>query len=75
MEPEARRELVEQTADVRQKLTQEIKVLSEQRATYLRERVAAAGGAKASLDQQLFDTVKDQTRESGIEYEADALVY
>jgi len=70
-----RQAVVQEKAAERERLTKEIKQLAEQRAGYLRKQVEAAGGARDSLDQQLFDAVKVQTEAAGIEYKGDAPAY
>lgn len=75
LEPEARRALIEQKAQEREDLRRQIRDLSETRASYLRDWVEATGGAKDSLDYQLYETVKDQTRQSGMEYGAGRPAY
>ncbi len=75
LSPEARQALIEETAQRRQQLNQDIRKLAEQRAAFLRERVEAEGGARESLDQKLYDAIQAQGRLKGMEYEADALAY
>ena len=45
-----------------------IQDLSSDRNSYLRQKVEEAGGLKNSLDQKLYDAVKDQASEAGLEY-------
>ena len=41
---------------------------SEDRGDYLAKKVDEAGGMKGSLDQKLYDAVKEQAGEAGLEY-------
>jgi Mg-chelatase subunit ChlD len=61
--------LLKQTADKRQLLQQEIAKLAGERDAYIEEKVEAAGGAKDSLDQQIYDAVREQAAPVGLEYE------
>ncbi|HZD51887.1 MAG TPA: vWA domain-containing protein [Woeseiaceae bacterium] len=66
--------LAEQKATVfrfageRGELKRRIQQLAEQREAYLGKKVAEAGGAKDSLDQQIFDAVQKQAGEFGLVY-------
>lgn len=73
--PEARKALIDQKAGEREALRRQIHDLAETRGRYLRDQVEAAGGAEASLDHQLYETVKAQTREAGLEYASDGPAY
>ncbi|MGE5154977.1 MAG: VWA domain-containing protein [Bdellovibrio bacteriovorus] len=75
LEPEARRELVEQKAEERAELTRQIKDLANERSSYLRAQVEAAGGAADSLDQKLYEAVKVQASRAGLEYQGAAPEY
>ncbi|WP_295413715.1 vWA domain-containing protein [uncultured Thiodictyon sp.] len=67
--PESERAgFVAATAARRENLRQEAQALSAQRADYLKERVEAAGGAKDSLDHQLWSTVRKQGADAGLSY-------
>ncbi len=68
--PRAEQEaLLKQNADKRQSLTQEIAKLAKERDTYIEDKVEEAGGAKDSLDQQIYDAVREQAAPIGLEYE------
>jgi Mg-chelatase subunit ChlD len=67
---EQRRALVAQTAQQRDELKQEIAKLAAQRDAYIDAQVDAAGGADASLDQQIYEAVREQAAPLGLEYEA-----
>ncbi|MGI9249403.1 MAG: VWA domain-containing protein, partial [Woeseiaceae bacterium] len=57
--------LTEQRVD----LQRQIRELSLDRDGYLAKKVEEAGGLKDSLDQKLYDAVKSQASEVGLEYE------
>ena len=73
-EPERRR-LVARQAKRRSDLEQQIDKLTAQRASYLQERVAAAGGAEQSLDDRIYRAVREQAATKGLHYTADAPAY
>jgi hypothetical protein len=62
-------------AKKRAELQQRIQALTEQRRDYLKEKVAAAGGAQASLDEKIYDAVRAQAGAKGFEYKADTAEY
>jgi Mg-chelatase subunit ChlD len=66
--PGARKETVRRFAEERTELQQRIARLAEQRAEYLEREVAEAGGAKDSLDQKIFEAVRDQAGDVGLVY-------
>jgi Mg-chelatase subunit ChlD len=55
-------------AEKRENLQRQIRQLSEERGDYIAKKVDEAGGMKASLDQKLYDAVKGQASEVGLEY-------
>ena len=59
---------VARLAGERQDLKKEIQKLSEDRDGYLRTKVDEAGGLKDSLDQKIYDAVKEQGAKAGLEY-------
>jgi Mg-chelatase subunit ChlD len=67
--PEERRELLAETAVKRDELTRQITELAAQRDAYIKAQVDAAGGASASLDQQLYEAVRAQAAPLGLKYE------
>ena len=69
MKPEEQAAHIAQLADERAQLKRQIQSLSEDRDGYLRAKVEEAGGAADSLDQKLYDTVKEQASEAGLEYD------
>jgi uncharacterized protein YegL len=66
---EARSELLERTAQKREDLKQQIATLAAERDAYIEAQVDASGGADASLDQQIYDAVREQAAPLGLEYE------
>lgn len=53
----------------RNELHRQIRALSSDRDGYLNKKVAEAGGRKDSLDQKLYEAVRDQAAAIGLEYE------
>ena len=68
MAPDEQKEMVSRFADERTELQRRIAQLSEERADYLAKKVAEAGGAKDSLDQKIYDAVREQAGEAGLVY-------
>jgi uncharacterized protein YegL len=68
--PEARSEVLKQTAQKREELKQQIAALAAERDAYLEAQVDAAGGADASLDRQIYEAVREQAAPLGLEYES-----
>jgi hypothetical protein len=66
---EERRALVAKTAQQRDELKREISELAAQRDAYIETQVDAAGGADASLDQQIYEAVREQAAPLGLDYE------
>lgn len=75
MAPAAQKAVVEETAKKRLELEQEIGALSRQRADYLSTEVVKTGGAKDSLDQQIYGVVREQAAKKGLYYEAATPAY
>jgi len=69
LEPEARNELVAEAAQKREEIKQQIAALAVQRDTYIKKQVDETGGAAASLDQQIYDAVREQAAPLGLQYE------
>ncbi len=72
LKPMARAEQKAYVADLatkRDDLQRRIRALSEDRDSYLEKKVEEAGGMKDSLDQQLYEAVKEQAAKAGLEYE------
>ncbi len=68
MAPAAQRAFVAELADERADLQRQIQELSLGRDGYLAKKVDEAGGLADSLDQKLYDAVKEQAGEAGLEY-------
>lgn len=67
--PAAQEAHVARLADERTQLKRKIQELSADRDEYIAAKVDAAGGMKDSLDQQLFEAVRDQAGKLGLEYD------
>ncbi len=75
MSPAERELVVEQKSQQRNELQHQIKELAAQRAEYLKQEVRASGGAKDSLDEQIYRTVREQGGKVGLSYDAAAPAY
>jgi hypothetical protein len=75
MSPEAQQSLIQEQAERRNELQQEIQDLAEQRADYLKQKVEEDGGAINSLDHKIYRAVREQAGTKGLSYEAGALAY
>ncbi len=69
MAPAEQEAFVAELAGEREDLKRQIEELSQHRASYLEEKVEAAGGLKDSLDQKLYDAVKAQAGKAGLDYQ------
>jgi hypothetical protein len=69
MAPEEQEAYVAGLAEERADLQRQIRELSQERDGYLDRKVEEAGGLEDSLDQKLYDTVKEQAVKAGLEYE------
>ncbi len=69
MAPAEQKAFVANLADERADLQRQIRELSLDRDGYLARKVDEAGGLTDSLDQKLYDAVKEQAGEAGLEYE------
>jgi Mg-chelatase subunit ChlD len=67
--PEKQREVIAVTAEKRQGLQREIAKLAAERDAYIAKKVEAEGGAADSLDQQIYDAVREQAAPVGLKYE------
>ena len=74
MAPEEQAAYVGRLASERADLQRKIRQLADSRDDFLAKKVEEAGGAADSLDQQLYETVKGQASEAGLEY-SDGPVY
>ena len=69
MAPEEQLAYVADLAEERSDIKRQITELSRDRDDYLAKKVDEAGGFADSLDQKLYDAVKTQAKDAGIEYE------
>ena len=60
---------VARLATQRDELQRQIKEFSSDRDDFLAKKVEEAGGLEDSLDQQLYEAVKEQSGKAGLEYE------
>lgn len=67
--PEEQRALLAETAHKREELKRQIAALAAEREEYIEKELEAAGGAAASLDQQLYDAVREQAAPLGLDYD------
>src|SRR5688572_10256217 len=67
--PLAQSEVIAQAAQKREELKRQIAKLAAERDAYIEKQVDAAGGADASLDQQIYEAVREQAAPLGLEYE------
>ena len=70
MAPEEQAAHLAQLAEDRADLTRQIRELSEARNAYLAKKVEEDGGMADSLDQKLYDTVREQAKSVGLTYES-----
>jgi hypothetical protein len=75
MAPAEQAAIISETAGRRNELKRQISELTEQRAAYLDKKVEDAGGARDSLDEQIYRAVREQAGKLGMSYEADAPAY
>jgi len=66
--PAERQATVQRIKGERAELQARIVQLAEERDKYLAKKVAEAGGAKDSLDQKIYEAVRDQASEAGLAY-------
>ena len=69
MAPAEQKVFVAELAEERAELQSKIRQLSQDRDGYLAKKVDDAGGLRDSLDQKLYDAVKEQAGSAGFEYE------
>jgi Mg-chelatase subunit ChlD/cell division protein FtsB len=75
MAPAARKAMIEETAERRNELKQQIQELSDKRSAYLKKKVEESGGAKDSLDDKIYRTVREQAGKLGLVYESETPDY
>ena len=69
MAPAEQEAYVAELSKKREDLQRQIRDLSADHSGYIARKVDEAGGMKGSLDQKLYDAVKEQAGEAGLEYE------
>lgn len=69
MAPAEQKAYVTELSEKREELQRQIRDLSADRSGYIAKKVDAAGGMENSLDQKLYDAVKEQAGAMGLEYE------
>jgi hypothetical protein len=67
--PEERKRVVAETAERRAALQKQIAALGRQRDEFIGTQIAADGGAAGSLDQQIYDAVREQAADKGLAYD------
>ena len=75
MAPADQEALIAKTAERRNELQAQIKELAKERSVYLKQKVEELGGAKDSLDDQLYSAVREQAGKAGLRYEASGPAY
>ena len=63
-----RKKTIEQNAATRSELQKQIRALADQREKYAADEIAAAGGAKDSLDAKIYGAVREQAQKKGLTY-------
>ncbi len=66
---EEQRALLADTAQKRAELQRQIASLAAERDAYIEGEIEAAGGARDSLDQQIYEAVREQAAPLGLDYE------
>jgi Mg-chelatase subunit ChlD len=67
--------VITEQAQRRDQLQQEIKKLSVSRSDFIKQKIAAEGGADDSLDEKIYRAVKDQAASIGLTYDSDSASY
>lgn len=73
--PAEQQRLIEEKAEQRKMLRQEIEALSRDRSDYLDQKVNALGSSKDSLDYKIQSAVKAQAAKKGLDYDASRMRY
>ena len=68
MSPAEQEAYVVGLAEERADLQRQIQNLAQDRSAYLSKKVEEAGGMESSLDLQLYEAVREQAGEAGLEY-------
>jgi hypothetical protein len=75
MAPEEQMEVITEQAKLRGLLQQEIRELSASRSDFIKQKIAAEGGADDSLDEKIYRAVKAQAASAGLTYDSDSASY
>jgi uncharacterized protein YegL len=75
MSPDEQEAFIATKKTQRKELKEEIRQLSEQRATYVKRKLETSGEAEDSLDDRIYSTVREPAGKQGLMYEADAPAY
>jgi Mg-chelatase subunit ChlD len=67
--PDEQRALLMETAQKREQLQRQIASLAAERDAYIKKEIDDAGGASTSLDQQIYEAVREQAAPLGLDYE------
>ena len=67
--PEEQKTVLAATARKREELQRQITALAAERDAFIETEVKASGGAADSLDQQIYDAVREQAAPLGLSYE------
>ncbi len=73
--PQEQMEVITEQAQRRDQLKREIRKLSASRSNFIKDKVAAEGGADDSLDEKIYGAVKEQAAAVGLTYESDSASY
>ena len=68
-------EVITEQAQRRNELQQKINKLSASRSSFIKQKIAAEGGAEDSLDEKIYRAVKDQAASIGLTYDSDSASY
>lgn len=75
MAPAEQKAVIGEQARRRDALQQEIRKLTESRSLYIKKKIEAEGGADDSLDEKIYQAVRDQAASSGLLYDRDSASY
>jgi len=67
--------VIDEAAAERARVQAQIEATAAKRSAWLRDEIAARGGAKDSLDQKLYDAVREQAADAGLLYSGSAPAY
>ena len=73
--PAEQKVIIDDTARKRGELQREIRALAQKRSTYIREELEGMGGAKDSLDEKIYRTVREQAARVGLSYKDNSSAY